>query len=1144
MIQSGLLKISKEAAETNCAIFMRDIKNINEHLHAKNATCFVDLIGDTCVLDEEKAEKINSLKHQIEQTVPESNILKSVIQLNGCTLDESKSSDYINTVGQQFYKFVTNTVEQLTLGDRTNCICHDELCHEVALHWRRAREAGFQFYGRDDILNAIKGYILSETDHPLVIYGQSGCGKTSLIAKAANDINEAILNGHLSMPTALITRFMCETGVSQDIQPFLFNICHQLTYVMGKYRQDIPREFKSLKNYFIDIVQRGEYGGMVVILIDSLDRLTEINEGAKLTWLPPRLAENIKIIVTIDEDSDDMIQRFRNKMDIGMIRMPHFSSDSCENLIKISMSEKKQTVNYNQWKTIHNAFNITSSPLFATMSYIELSKWRSYDNVSLNRLEHSVKDFAGFVLDRLEKRHGKYIVEKVLGYFTASQNGLSESELEDILSLDNTLLNGIFVQRNQYPNIHRFPVACWVQIRQDIEPYLLQRVVDGVAILSWRYKSFAEITRHRYCADDSDATLEIYSNLSDYFLGTWSGTKRKPFRHPTVLMAKYKLVEMEDESCRYVLKQPFRFGSSEVYNKRKMSQLPYYLQKSKRSEELKSALLCNYEYLMCKIKVFSLEQVLADFSQYSDRETRLVGEALRMSKSAILLNPQALGMEITGRLLSHIGKCRSIRELIRQCDLNAQRSCPLVPNCQIYTAPGGPLEYECDVGGSKSCPIDIDVFSSPDTILLIAKPYYSSRLRVWELKNGEERPDIMLPIGEVRPSKDGKYINIFVENTTIKTFRSDCGVQHGEVEYGMGNVADCDVSTKYIAFGTQKGAGPYVIDIERCEILHKFTYHTHAVAISDGENFLAFNSERNILLYELPLMTRQCVAKATDVSHDILFIDESPKCYVMTKSKLIEAVTFNIINRKFTCKTILTDLEAKECIQSNSKRRMIVRCRKTLHIIDTKLDKVCTSIQKLPPGMFMDSSSVFSGAGFTPNDRMIVATRYTYLIVWDAETFEPIRVLQSAISPMTKVFTSGSVNKVVSLLENNSFQVWNLDNIDQDILHAVEIHKGAVKSLALTSSSPYIISHDDVSPDAKLVSVGSGKVLDTFQHTDNERDRIVAVKLSRNGSYAVTRAKTGHRFSSFEDNKFEALTDDILWEVETASKVFHAMTNR
>ncbi|KAL4223122.1 NACHT and WD repeat domain-containing protein 2 [Mactra antiquata] len=1139
LLREGLLSLDKKNADDNCLVYIRDIKNIDERLTAKNAGSFVDLEQESCTRNTEKARRINMLRDFVEESIAPSNMVKSEIELNGCALNEEKSGEYVTSIGRHFFSEVTRLVNKQM--ENREKIFEDSLINELTLHWGLMKNL-LVHPGQDEVLADVRAYIMTDTDQPLVLVGETGCGKSSLIAAAANDINGIMQKGNLAMPTAIVTRFIGSTSKSEDVQQFLYYMCHQLAYITGRFRQDIPSDYMSLRNFFIDFVKRGEYGGMIVILLDSLEKISTTDNGHKLDWLPPRIASNIKIIVTVNTENENMVEKLDNMLDQGVIEIPKFSHNQSEDALKLQMKENKMTVNYNQWKRVQMALQSSSTPLLSELVFQEIMKWHSYDHVSENFLDQSIDDIISRVFMSMENKHGEYFVRRALGYLTASKSGLSQLELEDIMSLDDRLLNEVFINNNEYPHLRRMPSYFWSRLRHDLAPYLFQQECDGISTWRWKHQIMATHAASRYLPDDNDKTIELYSNMADYYLGTWGGNERKPFKHPTVLMAKYKLVERHAECCRHVPQQPLMLGEN-VFNNRKLTQLPYLLINSERTEDLTCHVLCNYEWIYGRLKQSSIQRLITDFEIHDDREVKLVRDALRMSKSALSVNRDALGTELTGRLLPHIHKHPNIKNLIRQCDLDAQRCCPLVANCQIYSAPGGPLQYECNVGANSSTQIDIDVFKSSDGIILAAKPSYSNRLRLWELTNGDERPDVMLPLGDVKSTKNGRFINIFVGDNMVKTYRTESGALHGEIEYGPGKISSSKVSNKFLAFVLLKGSGPYIIDIERNEVLHKFKYHTHAVAISGCENYVAFNAERSILLYELPVMEKRCVATASDVAHDILFINELPKCYVMTKTKLIESITFDVINRKFKSKSILTDMNAKECILSNTKNLVVVRCDKTLHVIDTVLDKVKARFQKLPPGFFVDSSSTFSGAGFTPNDRMIVATRYTYLIVWDADTCVPMRVLQTAVSPMTKLFTSDSIDKVVTLLQNNSFQVWDLDNLDRDIEHSSEVHQGAVTSLAVSSATEYILSHDDKTPDAKIVCLASGTVVDTLQHSENTGDRLVDVIMSPDGLYAVTRAKLLHT-DALSNMTFEPLTDDVMWEVETASKVFHAISNR
>ena len=79
-----------------------------------------------------------------------------------------------------------------------------------------------------------------------------------------------------------------------------------------------------------------------------------------------------------------------------------------------------------------------------------------------------------FLIMRLEKQHGKLLVSHAFGYITASGDGLSEPELEDLISLDDQVLQDIY----QYwlPPIRRIPpLLWWTRIRTDISDFLRSR---------------------------------------------------------------------------------------------------------------------------------------------------------------------------------------------------------------------------------------------------------------------------------------------------------------------------------------------------------------------------------------------------------------------------------------------------------------------------------------------------------------------------------------------------------------------------------------------------------------------------------------------------------------------------------------------
>ena len=80
------------------------------------------------------------------------------------------------------------------------------------------------FYGREDSLVKIRGHMLDENEKPLVLYGEGGCGKTSLLAKSAGLSSSSWLVG--KKPISII-RYLGTTPDSSALTPTLISICQQ-----------------------------------------------------------------------------------------------------------------------------------------------------------------------------------------------------------------------------------------------------------------------------------------------------------------------------------------------------------------------------------------------------------------------------------------------------------------------------------------------------------------------------------------------------------------------------------------------------------------------------------------------------------------------------------------------------------------------------------------------------------------------------------------------------------------------------------------------------------------------------------------------------------------------------------------------------
>ena len=142
------------------------------------------------------------------------------------------------------------------------------------------------------------------------------------------------------------------------------------------------------------------------------------------------------------------------------------------------MKAASRTILEKQQNYVMGAFQKCPLPLYLKLASDEALRWKSYTTDADIHLEGTVREIIDGLFERLERRHGKLLVSHALAYVTASKNGLTGPELEDLLSLDDEVLNDVY----QYwtPPIRRLPPLLWIRIRSDIGDYLIERGADGV----------------------------------------------------------------------------------------------------------------------------------------------------------------------------------------------------------------------------------------------------------------------------------------------------------------------------------------------------------------------------------------------------------------------------------------------------------------------------------------------------------------------------------------------------------------------------------------------------------------------------------------------------------------------------------------
>ncbi|CAH1380087.1 unnamed protein product [Tenebrio molitor] len=767
---NGILNVKN--TKNHCLAYIRYINNINLQ-NLKKASLFVDIINRS--LDSESAKLLGNLRDErLPAKIESSNMQKYTVEWIGREgLDNETHEDYLKHFITHFYKNIVKLVDRAMRKEDSSA--QGQIVTEILQHLHACNNSVKVFYGREESLEHIHQYMTNDSDKLLILYGEGGCGKTSLLAKTASmcTSTEWFKN---AKPISII-RFLGTTPDSSALTPTLISICQQISYNFMLPFDGIPDDLVPLTAHFKYLLTLATKEQPLVLFLDSVDQLTGTQDANKVSWLPTRLPPYCKILVSCaSEESNPEVSReyhvLRRMVDVeeNFIEVKALGEELAMKVVKMWMRTACRDLTNYQWRLVSNAIEKCSLPIFVKLVFAEICRWRSYTKSQDTHLASTVMDSIMMLFERIEKQHGRILVFHALAYITAAKSGLSESELEDLISLDDKVLDDVY--QYHLPPVRRIPPLLWTRIRNDLPNYLSEREADGVSVMNWYHRQFRDTAKERYFKNMNMA-MYFHSMIADYFLGIWGGGNPKPFKYTEIQRHRFNLTDKEGVADRKVPVQPLVFyskdGKVSRYNLRKFGELPFHLVRSRRFKDLYENVLFNYEWLHAKLSSCPLQAVLADYEDAgnhiedkdSKRELMLVADALRLGGAVLGQYPNMLAPQLIGRLLPEVEPNPNIKMLLNDCDIKGPTHCSLLPVYHCLHTPGGPLKYSLE--GHQFAVFAICLTSDYRYVVSI-----SNRFITWDLSTSDLTRDVNPNIEGIMQqlvlSPDNKWAAAYTNN--------------------------------------------------------------------------------------------------------------------------------------------------------------------------------------------------------------------------------------------------------------------------------------------------------------------------------------------------------------------------------------------
>jgi len=361
----------------------------------------------------------------------------SVINLDNSSGKVDMANDTFTLVEEVIKTFLSEQPDHSVIG---NLMTSDEEDWCVGCGWDQygdfEQQQAAKFHANENpiAINLQQHYIDQLNEHiacdgpvqPLLVTGPSGCGKSLLLSswvqtQWADLADCCVLSHFVGAPTTF------SADVTQILRRFTNLLLQQLPSVCNPSRLD--EDFPKFLDRAISKYPKG-----ILIIIDNADNIQDLN--IYLKWLVDPLPVGCRVVISVGSDDYPKEWSSLPKLEIS----PLEEVEARELLSSLWVSDRIP-VSSDLISGILEMFSseAVKNPLFLTIVSRILSKCRSYQEMSteLARLQN-ITDLSGLyfvMIEEMEDTHGISYVRKMLLYVYFSRNGLSETEIFQLLSI-------------------------------------------------------------------------------------------------------------------------------------------------------------------------------------------------------------------------------------------------------------------------------------------------------------------------------------------------------------------------------------------------------------------------------------------------------------------------------------------------------------------------------------------------------------------------------------------------------------------------------------------------------------------------------------------------------------------------------------
>ncbi|NXK54667.1 NWD2 protein, partial [Chauna torquata] len=1053
------------------AFLKKCIANIERFVKIPEMGKYMDVVhtAGRFLRDPEAHEKLIKLRDEFIPTIVASSNLRVYTSVTHCDMKLGYSQEvenhYIEGLGKQFYEDMIDII-QATVQQNFDTET-DLLYDEVLQHSSLCKTYSTFYEYRCEALNIVHKYVLpSKIGHinPLIIYGGPCTGKTLLLAevtkKAYSWLQEEM--GPDSDPVVVI-RFLGSTETSTDLKNILQSICEQLAVNYRCLIQSYPKKIHDLRDLFINLLNESSFHRPLVIILDALEQLTDSDDARKLWWLPIHLPRSVRIILSTLPNKHGILQKLRCLIheEDNYIELTARDRKMCSQVLKHQLLRVKRKVTSGQQIYVNEAFSKCTLPMFVNLTFREVKNWRSHKDVDESSLCVTVHESIEQLFWSLENKCGSRLLSRALGYITMSKSGLSEMELEDILALDNSVTYELSESVRE-SNPVRIPYIYIARLKEGLQGYLIERQVKNVTLLLWANRHLQLIAQKLYLNNEEDLR-EMHTVMAEYFLGVWSGGRRKPFYSNDQYLngcpnRDSRGLNEEEKHCmdqiafdRQAPDQPWVFQCNPLepdiffINHRKMTELIHHLTRCGRTDDLLYGVIMSFSWLYTMIRIGQFDKALSDielaYTYSQEKELKFLASTLRSIKFKVVKYPGSLSAELQQRLLPVVSSLPKLRHLLLECDKDGPKYCSIVPLHSSMDVTYSPERLPL----SSSCMHVTEILPTfnPSTIIAALE---NGSISTWDVETRQllrqitTSPSVILGM---KLTSDEKYLVVATTKNTLLIYDNinSCllsemeikGSKHCGMAGGSSFINGFTLSVNHALAWLEASKDVTVIDLLYGWPLYHFHcwYEVTCVQCSpDGVYAFCGQYLNTTTIFHLGSGEKLATVTSEfsggfvkfllilDTAQEMVMVDNEGSLSVWNTEEIANPQ----LTDDFDCRREDSEVVSIELSEDQS---AILICKAvSIELLDTRVWKVAEKFRA-------KHNEHFISAVLSKNGNCIIASmeNTSAIFVWRRDTGQCMASLQEISGTIVRLIKSNHHNMLLSLSTSGVLSIWDIDII-------------------------------------------------------------------------------------------------------------------